>query len=110
MKIIEKSTITTNNNGTFDVQLEDWSQDYPDTFMPGNVLAAYPIAKEDSVHPTPFAPKRNEKFRCAFWFPNGDRAMEAYKKLLGGEAELVDYISYIERLDYVPCVTGERGE
>lgn len=104
MKILRKETITTAGNGTFDIQLEDWSEDYPDTFMPGNVIAAYPISKVDIG--TPFGPRRGQKFRCGFWLPDGNRAQEAFSKLVAGSAELTDYATYMERMSYLPCLTG----
>ena len=104
MTIIKKATVTTRFNGTFDIQVEDWSKDYPDTFMLGSSLAAYPVSKVDTE--AYFGPKRGRKFRCDFHFPDGNKAMKAFEALIEGKAELSDYLEYINRRDYIPCVTG----
>ena len=106
MRIINKAVAVTENNGEFDIQIEDWSEDYPNTFLPDNTLAAYPVSKVDTD--SPFGPRRGSKFRCEFHFPNGKRAKEAFYALATANAELTDYLSYIWNLDYIPCVTGKE--
>lgn len=107
MKIIEKAIVTTKNNGTFDIQIEDWSNDYPDLFMPDSLLVAYPVAKVSSGS-SYFAPKLGEKFRCEFYMPDRDRAMLAFNALINGTAELDDYLKYMHKSEYIPCVTGKE--
>lgn len=50
MKIIDKKTIHSTENGDFTILLEDWSEDYPTVHNYADQLAAYPVAKE-SVTP-----------------------------------------------------------
>lgn len=106
MKVVNKAIATTKNNGVFNIQIEDWSDAYPETFLPENVLAAYPISKMDTD--SPFGPRRGREFRCEFCFPNARRAKEAFTSLIDGESELTDYLSYISKSDYAPCVTGKE--
>lgn len=51
MKIIDKKTIHSTENGDFTILLEDWSEDYPTVHNYADQLAAYPVAKE-SVYST----------------------------------------------------------
>ena len=106
MRIVNRTTITTKNNGTFDIQVEDWSDDYPGTFLPDNTLVAYPESKIDFS--SPFGPRRGSEFRCEFHFPNAKRAKQAFYALATGNAELTDYLSYIWKLDYIPCIIGKE--
>lgn len=104
MTVLWKKTITTKENGTFDIQCEDWSKDYPDTFTYGSMLAAYPKSKA-SVEGY-FAPRRGRTFRCAFHFGNNSDVEEAMRKLENGETELADYEQYLENSKYLVCLTG----
>lgn len=104
MEIIWKKRVTTTENGTFDLQLEDWSKDYPGTFPYGSTMAAYPIAKADGS--TYFSPRRGQPFRCAFYFPNREVAGDAAEAIAFRGAELSWYADYLDRKDYLPCLTG----
>lgn len=66
MKILWKKTIATEDNGTFDIQIEDWSEDYPNIHAYGDVLATYPVSKASVDRP--FGPRLGHIFRCAFKF------------------------------------------
>jgi hypothetical protein len=108
MRIIKEAIATTKNNGNFNIQIEDWSKDYPDTFMPDSLLVAYLKAKVSLG--TYFGPRKGHIFRCEFHMPDGTRAREAFDKLIAGNAELDDYFEYIERRKYIPCITGRRDD
>ena len=107
MKVICKGKAITQNNGKFDIQIEDWSKDYPGTFSPNDTLATYPVATTD--HNSYFGPRRFQRYRFDFRFPEGDMAMEAFNALCNGEAELNDYFEYINRKDFIPCLTGNEN-
>lgn len=106
MRVVNKAIATTENNVVFNIQIEDWSDAYPETFLPENVLAAYPISKMDTD--SPFGPRCGREFRCEFCFPNGKRAKEAFYALATANAELTDYLSYIWNREHIPCVTGKE--
>lgn len=104
MNVIWKMKVTTSENGTFDLQIEDWSKDYPKTFPYGNVLVAYPASKV-SLDGT-FAPKRGDLFRCAFDFPNHALALDAAETIALGEGELSWFAQYLDIKDHLYCLTG----
>ena len=58
MQIIRKETTP---NGT-DIQIEDWSEDYPGTFKKNATIGIYPIALNSIYHDEGFPeyPKRGE--------------------------------------------------
>lgn len=104
MEIIWKKRVTTEENGTFDLQIEDWSKDYPGTFPYGNTLVAYPTSKIDADGI--FSPKCGREFRCAFNFPNRATAGDAAEAIAFAGAELSWYAEYMERPEYLGCLTG----
>ena len=108
MEIIWKKHVTTTENGDFDLQLEDWSKDYPGTFPYGSTMAAYPIAKADAGGP--FGPRRGKIFRFAFEFPNNELALNAAEAIAHAGAELSWYADYISWHEYLPCVTGSTND
>lgn len=108
MEIIWKKQVTTKENGTFDLQLEDWSKDYPGTFPFGSIMAAYPVARADGS--TLFGPRRGQPFRCSFNFPNVGDAQRAAEAIAHTGAELSWYAEYIDRKDYLPCLTGNVND
>ena len=104
MKILKKATVTTTSNGTFDIQIEDWSEDYPGTYAYGSTLATYPISKVDVVGP--FAPKRGQKFRCAFEFKDNENAEAAFTLLERNDIDLENLRGYLREWKHLPCLTG----
>lgn len=104
MDVIWKCRVTTKENGTFDLQIEDWSKGNQSACPYGNVLVAYPESKA-SLNGT-FSPKRGEKFRCAFDFPNHELALDAAETIAFREGELSWFTQYLDRKDYLPCLTG----
>ena len=66
MQIIRKETTP---NGT-DIQIEDWSEDYPGTFKKNATIGIDPIALNSIYHDEGFPeyPKRGETFRSEFDF------------------------------------------
>ena len=104
MNVIWKMKVTTTENGTFDLQIEDWSKDYPGVYPYGNTMVAYPESK-CSLDGS-FAPRRGERFRCAFNFPNHALALDTAETIALGEGELSWFIQYLEKQDYQSCLTG----
>ena len=83
------------------VQIEDWHMDY--RFMaPGSLVVAYPTGTKDSGRP--FGPRRGEAFRLEMSFDSHIEAREAFKRLLAGDARLVDYRENVEAKyrDFIP--------
>lgn len=104
MEIIWKKQVTTKENGTFDLQLEDWSKDYPGTYPYGSTMAAYPESKADVGGE--FGPRIGNTFRCVFDFPNRQMAGEAAEAIAYQGAELSWYADYLEKKLYLICLTG----
>lgn len=72
------------------IQLEDWSDSYPENPHLWWTVGAYPVAKRGSGRP--FGPMRKgEKFRLTISFKTDAEAVEAFEKLNRGEATLLDY-------------------
>lgn len=94
MKIIDKKTIHSTENGDFTILLEDWSEDYPTVHNYADQLAAYPVAKE-SVYSTWSAyPRRGESFRLGIHFPSEEEAREAMSALEQGAKSLKDFVQF----------------
>jgi len=108
MEIIWKKRVTTTENGTFNLQLEDWSKDYPGTYPYGSTMAAYPISKADAGGT--FGPRRGFAFRCAFNFPNVEAAQTAAEAIAHAGAELSWYAHYLDFKEYLPCLTGNVND
>lgn len=102
MEIIWERNVVRDDD-MFTLQLEDWSKDYPGTYSYGNMLAAYPKAKLDGE--TYFGPQRGHRFRCAFTFPDMEAANKAADAIICG-AGLEQFADYMDRKDYLPCLTG----
>lgn len=86
MEILQKGT----TKDGVDIQIEDWSKDYPKTFGYGTTIALYPTAKR-SVQGAVFEyPKKNERFRLSFDVQNNFQAKEIFEKFLSGEMDISD--------------------
>ena len=58
-----------------DMLIEEWHENY--SFMPyGSTLAFYSISK--ATHEGPFAPKKGERYRFSFIFPDHEKADTAF--------------------------------
>lgn len=108
MEIIWKKHVNTSENGEFDLQLEDWSKEFPGTFSYGSVMAAYPVSKTDAGGT--FGPRRGEPFRCAFNFPNVEIAQSAAEAIAHAGAELSWYAAYLDFKEYLPCLIGNAND
>lgn len=97
MEIIKKG-ITPEN---IDIQLENWSKDYPTIYKGATVIAAYPTSKLSvphyiNNHFTHDYPKRGEKFRLSITFPTSKEAQAAYENLILGATKLSDYVNLFD--------------
>ena len=77
MKVLKKSKTLSGIN----IQIEDWSENYPGIHNCGDIIAAYPPKIENA----------KEKFRLELRFKNGEEATKALKLLESGERKLTDY-------------------
>ena len=85
MKIITEGKMP---DGTH-IQLEDWRTSFPETKSLWHTIGAYPRSLKNSGRL--FGPRRGEEFRLDMKFKSAAEAMEAYEKLVRGDAELLDY-------------------
>lgn len=91
MTIVKKGQ---SKNNKCDIQLEDWSKNYPGLYEPGAYLAAYPKA----VKTIWFADKGRNifkagvEFRMDLPFETAKEAEEAFTALEAGEKSLSDFI------------------
>lgn len=86
MEILQKGTTP---NGV-DIQIEDWSKNYPNVYSYGTTIALYPTAKR-SVNKGGFEyPKMNERFRLSFELKSNFEAKEIFEKFLSGEMDILD--------------------
>ena len=104
MKILWKKTIATEDNGTFDIQIEDWSEDYPNIHAYGDVLATYPVSKASVDRP--FGPRLGHIFRCALSFGGNAEAKLAAYFLEMGISQLAEFANELENPSYYRCLTG----
>jgi len=105
MEVVWKMRVTTKENGTYVLQIEDWSKNYPGTFPFGNTLAAYPVSKVNIEGA--FSPKCGDIFRCEFNFPNHELALDAAETIAFRDGELSWYTQYLRKREYLPCITGK---
>ena len=111
MKVLCKGRMPDNTK----IQMEDWSKDFPSLHTENDVIAAYPVAKRSAKRRTFEAgsfftcvweyPKMYQEFRLALKFGCARDAEEAYKKLLCGEAKLLDYKDYMREKAYASCIS-----
>ena len=107
MKIIDKKTIHSTENGDFTILLEDWSEDYPTVHAYADQLAAYPIAK-GSVYKGYYNyayPRRGEKFRLGMKFTSTVQAQKAMNALEDGTKTLKDFVN---TFDTTPNLTRKQ--
>jgi hypothetical protein len=104
MKIIRKGVMT---DGT-DVQIEDWSEDYPGTYARAETVAAYPVAKKTHWRDTGSCniayPRERERFRASFDFGSEEAAAAAFAALLTSAAKLKDYVAHMHDPQYAECL------
>ena len=86
------------------IQIEDWSEVYPDIYPQASTLAAYPISKWSI--PGMFAPKAGEQFRAGFDFPDCCACAQAFEDLTSGEKTLADFLDHLERREYRAAILG----
>lgn len=86
MKVLERSKAAKG----FDIQIEDWKENYPSIHSYGDMLVGYPPSIRD--------PK--VKVRVSLHFENGHEAKKAFKAIEDGEKDLRDYKEYFSN-DYV---------
>lgn len=86
------------------IQIEDWSEVYPDIYPQDSTLAAYPISKWSI--PGAFAPKAGEQFRAGFDFPDCRACKKAFEELSSGKKTLADFVEHLERREYRAAIMG----
>ena len=72
-----------------EIQLENWSDSFPNNPKLWWAIGAYPRAKHNSGRL--FGPRRGGTFRLTISFDTDAEAVEAFEKLNRGEAKLLDY-------------------
>ena len=109
MQIIRKETTP---NGT-DIQIEDWSEDYPGTFKKNATIGFYPMALNSIYHDEGFPeyPKRGETFRSEFDFNTEEEAKEAFDSLQSGEKSFMDFLDnysnfVISKANFIKAITA----
>lgn len=104
MKIVQKGVMP---DGT-DVRIEDWSEDYPGTYVRAETLAAYPVATKTHWRDTGSCsiayPRERERFRASFNFGSEDAATAAFVALLAGETKLKDFAGQMHDPQYAECL------
>lgn len=99
MKVTQRATMP---DGT-EIQIEDWSGDYPTVFVPCGTIAAYPISKY--TLPGSFAPKAGVRFRADFSrFETTEQVQEAFDRLVSGESTLKDYAEALWHTHHAPAL------
>lgn len=91
MKVLKKSKTLSG----IDIQIEDWSENYPELCSYADTIAAYPPKIEN--------PK--DGFRLLLRFNGEDEALEALKSLESGEKKLRDYQKEFLNYYYEPAKT-----
>lgn len=81
MEIIKKGFFysPTDITGKPNIQIEDWSKDYPGVFAPCSTLALYPIAHAN--YSSPFGPEKHCRFRFEFNFETEREAQKIFDLL-----------------------------
>ena len=104
MKIIKKGAMPDGTN----IQIEDWSEDYPGTYARAETLAAYPVATKTHWRDTGSCniayPRERERFRASFNLGSEDAANSAFAALLAGEAKLKDFAEKMHDPQYSECL------
>ena len=86
------------------VQIEDWSEVYPNIYPQASMLAAYPVSKW-SISGA-FAPKAGEQFRAGFDFHDCHACAQAFEDLTTGAKTLADFVDCLERREYRAAILG----
>jgi hypothetical protein len=79
------------------LQIEDWSEDYPNIYKKSATIGFYPMCKtsihrEDKPH-FPAYPERNKTFRASLNFNNETEAKEAFLLMCGGSKNFLAYMN-----------------
>ena len=91
MKLIKEGIMP---NGT-NICIEDWHDDYPDTFPANDCVAAYPIAKESCLRFDSYCyPHIGKPFRLHFHFGSASAAEQAFQALQSGEKSFNDFAEF----------------
>lgn len=90
MEIVLKNKIISPVDGEYLLQLEDWHEDYPNTFAPCSTLAAYPAAKAPLGRGF-VARKKGETFRLQMDFESAQEAAAAMSELFLHSKTLKDF-------------------
>jgi len=93
MKVVIKDKMP---DGT-DIQIEDWSENYPNVHKFGDLVVAYPISKYITLDEHI---RQGERFRCELNFKTHEQALEAFENLKNGTKTLLDYDLYINIKHY----------
>ncbi len=96
MRIVAKGVML---DGT-KIQVEDWSEEYPNVFKKATSIGFYPMCKtsinrDDKLHFPPY-PERGRTFRSSFKFENSTETMDAFLAMLTGEKNYLDYMDYYD--------------
>ena len=79
------------------IQIEDWSDVYPNLHAGSDTLAAYPVVA-NQVGMSKFEQEAYRpgvsKMRVTYQFPNAESCEAAFSRLTGGEKKLSDYKRY----------------
>lgn len=96
------------------IQIEDWSESYPNTYKKNATIGFYPVAvhdiiREDYPHWTPY-PKRGARFRADLEFDSEAEAKAAFESLKSGEKTYMDYLDnygnqVLSRAKFIEAVT-----
>lgn len=96
MKVLVRGIM---NNGT-KIQVEDWSEDYPNRPF---TLGTYALSKKSFKGQ--FAPKEDETWRFQFSFKTLEDVTNAFNELLNGHKELIDYKDmFSSKKEYFSCI------
>lgn len=107
MKVLEKGVIA---NSNVRIQIEDWSENYPNQHGFADTVVAYPKSKKDRVKMLENSvkkhryPRFDEEFRCEFLFDSADSAKDAFSKLVHGQKTLSDYINNLVEPEFAECI------
>ena len=110
MFVVKKGVTSTG----IDIQIEDWSDVYPNLFKKNATVGFYPkavndIYNEDYPHWAPY-PKRGEVFRASLNFDTEEEAREAFNAMRSGEKTYMDYLDnysshVISKKNFIRAVT-----
>lgn len=111
MFIVEKG----NTPDGMRIQIENWSDLYPETYNKNDTIGFYPMAVNDIYtegRPDfPPYPKRGQTFRSSLRFDNEDETKKAFDLLQSGEKTYMDYLDkysnhVIRKEDFIKAVSN----